>query len=47
MMHVLVSSYILMDKIHLIHHYKPIHHGICKIGFEYAQGCNSFATNEI
>jgi hypothetical protein len=50
MMYVLVSNHILMNEIHLIHHFKPIYHGIHKIGFEYAQGCNSFehiATNGI
>jgi len=31
-----------MNKIHLIHQYKPTHPGIHKIGFEYAQGYNSF-----
>jgi hypothetical protein len=38
----LVSNHILMNKIHLIHQYKPTHPGIHKIGFEYAQGYNSF-----
>jgi hypothetical protein len=41
-MYVVIYFHILMGRLHLVHHCKPIHLTIHIINFEYQEGCNSF-----
>jgi hypothetical protein len=41
-MYILIYYHMLMGKLHLVHHYKPIHLRIYIIHFEYQEGYYSF-----
>jgi hypothetical protein len=46
-MYIVIYYHILMGRLHLVHHCKPIHLRIHIKHFEYQEGYNTFVTNGI